>query len=199
MKKFMMMAAVALMTAMGVNAQSAGEFDYYLHAGGSLSTLTNTDDAKMRPDFAAGAGVQYMVSNEFGLALEVNAYRLGAKDKDTDAKLKTTYVAVPLLAKYYVTEGVSLFAGPQVSFLTSAKMSDDDVDIKVKDYLNKVDFSIPVGVSYEPKIGNKRMLFDLRYNIGISKVNKDEKFSMDDEKEKDARNSAVVLTVGYFF
>lgn len=56
--------------------------------------------------------------------------------------------------------------------------------VDAKDYCNKIDLSIPVGVSYELGCG---VIFDLRYNIGLTHVVKDTK----------GNNSVCQLTVGY--
>jgi opacity protein-like surface antigen len=56
---------------------------------------------------------------------------------------------------------------------------------------NKIDLSIPVGISYEFR---SHFVIDARYNIGLTKVNKESVSGV-----KDYKNNVVSLTVGYKF
>jgi hypothetical protein len=60
-----------------------------------------------------------------------------------------------------------------------------------KDTLEKFDLSIPMGISYEFKVP---IVIDLRYNLGLTKVNKESVSGV-----KDYKNNVVSLTVGYKF
>lgn len=51
-RKILFLAAVAMMTAMNVNAQSAGEWTFKTRVGGNLSTVSNNDDAKWKADWS---------------------------------------------------------------------------------------------------------------------------------------------------
>ena len=59
------------------------------------------------------------------------------------------------------------------------------------DFCQKFDFSVPVGLSYEISDA----VIDARYNIGVTKVNKDDihGFCFKDPR----RNSLIMLTIGY--
>ena len=60
-----------------------------------------------------------------------------------------------------------------------------------KDEFNKFDIAIPIGLSYEFKFP---LVIDLRYNIGLTKVNKN-----DTPDGKDYQNMQAALTLGYKF
>ena len=70
-----------------------------------------------------------------------------------------------------------------------------DVDlygtVDMKDLYKKFDFSIPVGISYQFKVP---VTIDARYQIGLSKLNKESIPGV-----KDSKNSVFTLTVGYKF
>ena len=97
------------------------------------------------------------------------------------------------MANVYVLPGLALKAGVQPGFLltSKAKWSDNesgkwvDYDTTSKDGLNKFDFSIPMGISYE----FSNFIIDARYNLGLTKVIKDPAPS--------SKNSVIMLTVGY--
>ena len=196
MKKYIVLVVAAIMTTMSMNAQEKGEFNYKVRMGAAMSTLTNNDDAKMEPNFNFAVGVDYMLTNKFALGLEVQTNYLGAKSKEADKRLTLWYTSVPLLAKYYVTPWLAVQAGPQVSFLRRVTLDGDKTvnGVKLKDNMKKVELSVPLGLSFEPKIGNNgdALLVDLRYQLGVTPVNK--KIDSDD---KSRYNSAIILTVGY--
>ena len=66
-----------------------------------------------------------------------------------------------------------------------------DVDNDMKDECKKFDLSVPIGVSYQFKVP---VTLDLRYNLGVTKVNKESVSGVDDSK-----NNVISLTIGYKF
>ena len=66
-----------------------------------------------------------------------------------------------------------------------------DIDEDMKDECKKFDLSIPIGVSYQFQVP---VTVDLRYNLGVTKVNKESVSGVDDSK-----NNVISLTVGYKF
>jgi hypothetical protein len=161
-----------------------------------------------------GAEAEYQLAEKFSVAAGINYaqqgcgwsdYKLEAgnnKAELKDAKIELGYVNVPITANYYLFKGFAVKAGVQFGFLTSAKLkgtitteyngaksttdlSGDDF----KDQCKKLDVSIPVGISYEFKVP---VVIDLRYNIGLMKVNKDSEAG-----HKDFKNNVIQLTVGY--
>jgi len=182
MKKLFLMAVAALMAITSVKAQNPGEFYLKPMVGGTLTTITDNSQAKMKFGFVGGFDLGYDVSKNFGLTLGALYTMQGAKNDEGD-KVNFDYINVPLLANVYVTKGLAIKAGPQIGFMTRAKSEDLDI----KPLCNKVDFSIPVGISYE----FSDFIIDARYNIGVSKIYKSE------VSDKSTRNSVIMLTVGY--
>ena len=101
------------------------------------------------------------------------------------------------MAKFYVGEGFSLEAGPQIGLLMSAK---DEYDFTgtafkseeddIKEFVKDIDFGINVGVGYKLEGG---LNFGARYNLGLSDANDsgDDSFTL--------KNSVIQAYVGYFF
>ena len=192
MKKFMMMVAVAIMAAVNVNAQSAGEMYLKPMVGGTLSTLVgDADNAKMKVGLIAGFELGYNINERFGVTAGALYALQGAKNDDTDENMNLDYLNVPVLANVYVIPGLALKAGVKAGFLTRAKTKVNGEDFDFKDFMKKVDFSIPVGVSYEIS----DFIIDARYNIGVSQINKDEHDGW--LSDGSVRNSVITLTVGY--
>lgn len=165
------------------------------------------------PIVAASIGVEaeYQLAPQFSLAAGLN-YSLqgsGWKDKDIsvsgqvvklkDAKVELGYVNIPVTANYYLFKNFAVKAGVQFGFLTNASAKSTaendknkvDTDVDMKDECKKVDISIPLGISYQFKVP---IVLDLRYNLGLTKVNKES-----EPGEKDLKNNSVMLTVGYKF
>lgn len=225
MKKIMTMVVAAMLATVSVNAQQeAGSFTIQPHLGGSAGMMTNADiapkaeagaKADKTPNGGSVAGVEleYQLTKKFSVAAGVNYMQAGTAWKDVtydgvkfkDMKVETSYVAVPVVANFYVAKGLALKTGVQFAFLTDAKSkftaekTQGDItakletDSSVKDQFNKFDLSIPVGISYEFKVP---IVIDLRYNIGLTKVNKaDNLFG----NKGDSRSHTCTLTVGYKF
>jgi hypothetical protein len=192
MKKLFMIAAMMVAT-LSVSAQEAGQMFIKPMAGGTFSTLVgDVDDVKGKIGLVGGAEFGYNINETFGITAGLLYTMQGCKDNDVDANFNLDYINVPVLANVYVAPGLALKAGPQIGFLTRAKL--DDVDMK--DVCNTIDFSIPVGVSYEIS----DFVIDFRYNIGITSVSKNKEIKsevVEIESDKKTRNSVFMLTVGY--
>lgn len=199
-----------------------GKFSIQPKAGATISWLTDMPSLGIGyfPDripivgAILGAEAEYQLAEKFSLAAGINyaqqgcgwsdySYQIGNNKAELkDAKIQLGYVNVPITANYYLFKGFAVKAGVQFGFLTSAKTkgtltteyngakSSTDLDSKdFKDECKSLDISIPVGISYE---FNVPVVIDLRYNIGLTKVNKE---SIDGHK--DFKNNVIQLTVGY--
>ncbi len=118
--------------------------------------------------------------------------------------LNLDYIHVPLMLKVYVAPQFALMAGAQMGFLCGdgkemveitpltkdkdgSTWYEETVEAKSSYSAKKVDFSIPIGVSYE----YMNVILDARYNIGVTKVNKDD--------ISNSKNKTFTFTVGYRF
>ena len=171
MKKVMLL-AVALLAFCAAKAQPAvGDFNWGAKVGFNISNITNCDKNKLSLHLGAFAEKRY--SDLMGASAELIYSRQGfrGKDKDLDVKYKTrvNYLNIPILAKFFVWEGLSVDVGPQFGFAinakTKAKVDGSSAKTKLKDF-NVFDFSIPVGVTYRVE----DIFVSARYNIGLTDV-----------------------------
>ena len=194
MKKYFLMVVAAIMATMSMNAQEKGDVNYIIRLGGSMSVFANNDDSKYEPNYNDALGVNYMLTDKLALGFELQTNYMGGKSKKLDERVTLLYTSFPLFAKYYVTPWLALQAGPEVSFLRTAKIDGSKYfnNRKVKDDMKTVDFAIPLGLSFEPKINDsgEALLIDLRYHLGLTPVNKKH------DGDKSAYNRAFVLTIG---
>jgi len=193
MKKIMMIAAM-MVAVLSANAQNeVGQVTLKPMVGLNLANITN-NDGKIKVGVAAGVEAEYGITETFGITGGVLYSMQGCKDKDvSDYKTTLGYINIPILANAYLFKGFAVKVGVQPGFLVSAKEKYSNggitVDGDIKDACNKVDLSIPIGISYE----YASFVFDARYNWGLTNTWKD------DTRDKKSHNSVFMFSVGYKF
>ena len=196
MKKIMMIAAMMVATVAAKAQFEPGTFSLQPKVGFNLTSVT-ADDTKYKPGFAVGLEGQYQMNNWFALSAAVMYQQMGTKIKDIDDfKWNIDYVNIPIMAKFYVTKGLSLNAGLQPGFM-EFKVGDADLD--VKDACNSFDLSVPLSIAYELPMG---LTFEARYTYGVTNVGKDAfdgTHASSYDKLYKNKNSVFQITVGYKF
>ncbi len=197
MKKILMMAAMMVVTVAAKAQFAPGTWTLQPKVGIELTQIS-ADDAKFKFGLGAGVEGQYQINNWFGLSAALMYQQQGSKVKNYDDKYKLAYLNIPVMAKFYVTKGLSLNAGLQLGFLTSAKYDNGTVETDIKSECNKVDFSIPMSIAYELPMG---LVFEARYTTGLTNILKDVFDSTASDADKFAydKNEVLMLTVGYKF
>lgn len=198
MKKFLASTLMLLAASTATFAQHAvGSFTLQPKVGMNVASLTKSDNFDSRIGLAAGVEGEYQVSDIFSLSLGAIYSQQGNKIDKTIAGQsfkytnKLDYVNVPVMANVYVVPGLAVKLGVQPGFNVNSKgkavantvigSTDKTVELDAK----SVDFSIPVGLSYE----YKGVVLDARYNWGLTKV----------ADGSDSKNSVFQFTLGYKF
>lgn len=210
MKKIFSLAVAVMLSAVSFAQTEVGGFFFAPKAGLSVASLTNAPDKYTnKPGFAVGVEVGYQMTENFAITVDALYSGQGMECEEktyyyTDVhttyenyenKVSLDYLNIPILANYYIVKGLAVKAGIQPGILVSAKskvkgtLHDGTEETDIKDNLNSIDFSIPVGLSYEWN----NIILDARYNIGITNVNKSGK----GYNNKDNKNSVFQLTLGY--
>jgi len=215
MKKLLLIAAVAVM---GGSLQ-AQETRFGVKAGYSFSTIKvddAQDDLEARNTdpshtFYVGGLVEHKFGDKFGIQGELLYSPLGGKE-DLNAseddvyfreKTKITFgtLLIPVSAKYFISEKLSVSLGASFGVILSAKQKtvvdagigipglelegDDDVDIK--DDVNTLNIAPFLGAEFALENG---LFFDARYNYGISDLSK---------SDGKVTNSFLQVGVGFKF
>ncbi len=190
MKKLFLVAAIAVFGFTSVNAQ---EVTFGAKAGLNLASASGdeTDDIKARTAFHVGVVAEIAISDVFSVQPDLLYSSQGAKADEGDGEIKLDYINLPIMAKYYVAEGFSVEAGPQVGFLMSAKFDDGDNEEDIKDEMSGIDFGFNIGVGYKMESG---LNFAARYNVGLSNV-----WDYEGSDDFSQKNSVIQVSVGYFF
>jgi hypothetical protein len=109
---------------------------------------------------------------------------------------KLDYINLPIIAKYYISEGFSIEAGPQIGYLMTFKYAafsgfdgfDNNSDNK--EGWRDIDFKFVVGVGFKMDSG---LNFSARYNVGLSNV-----FDMNPILES-TYNNVFQFSIGFMF
>ena len=197
MKKIMLM-AVVLLSSVAASAQHAvGSITLQPKVGMNVANLTEFDNADSRIGLAAGAELEYQVSDIFSLSggaiysMQGSKYDRSFLNQTIRTTTKLDYINVPIMANVYVVKGLAVKLGIQPGFNVNSKQTFSgktvvgDIDEKAELDAKSVDFSIPVGLSYE----YNNVVLDDRYNWGLTKV----------FEGSDAKNSVFQITLGYKF
>ena len=189
MKKLFFAAAVLMCSLTAFAQTKEGTFNILPKAGINISTLSNKDNAKVKLGFTAGAEAEYQLTKQLSLSAGALFSMQGAKSttvfrevdnttkeiREVDIKntMEFDYINVPILANYYIIEGLAVKLGIQPGFNIVAKRKRTDGVDKVSENLKnlgvdvrKVDFSIPIGISYELN----DFVVDARFNLGLTEV-----------------------------
>ncbi len=193
----LIMATVALTASAQNTLRENGTFTIQPKVGigfGVLSGSWSMDAGlsnKTRTGFVAGVEGEYYAKEWLGIAAGLSYAQQGWKfdGNGSSVTTKLDYLNIPLTANFYVAKGLAVKTGLQFGFLMNAKSGDNDF----KDRCEKLNVSIPIGASYEMS----NFVLDLRYNISLTKSNKDNlKFHDSDDK---MRSDLVQITLGYKF
>lgn len=200
MKKLVLAAiAVVGLSATGVAQQ---QVKFGPKAGVNFANLSNVDDSEMKTGFHVGAVAEIKFNEKFSIQPEVVYSAQGTKFTSDNAEVKynNDYINVPIMAKYYIVDGFSVEAGPQIGFLMKAEQEGSyrgfTGTTDVKDYYKSVDFGVGLGLAYDLPMG---LFFNARYNLGLSKVQEDVTVGNVTFKADDVKNNVIQIGVGYKF
>ena len=184
MKKLLLTAAAVF--AFGfANAQ---ETKFGVKAGINLSNWGgDVEGTDSKVGLLVGGFAEIKLSDKFAVQPELLYSGMGAKDGDVSLNLN--YLAVPVMAKYFVAEKFSLEAGPQIGFLMSAKAKLDGESEDIKDAFKSTDFGFNLGAGYD---FTENISAGLRYNMGLSNI-------LEGSGDFKGTNNAFSLAVAYKF
>ncbi|MCD9575974.1 porin family protein [Flavobacterium soyae] len=185
-----------------------------LKAGLNISSLTCDEselNSSAKTGFTAGAMVEIPLTKRISLQPELLYSQQGTKHSFSDedvinsnykGTIELNYLNIPVMLKYFVLNGLSLQAGPQIGILFNAKNKYEDnfLGYQNKDsfdllnYSSGIDTSVNFGLGYQFK---DKFYTDLRYNISYSNVFKES--DVNRFINNDMKNRVFQITIGYFF
>lgn len=208
------------LVAFSTSALAQQEVKFGPKAGVNFANITGKDaeDNKMLIGFHVGAFAEIKFNDKFAIQPEILYSAQGAKQEGSqtiagvtssyEATAKTSYINVPIMAKYYVAPSFAVELGPYVGFLMSSDLeskstigsatAEDETDMK--DFTNSIDFGLGAGVSYNLDNG---FFIGARYNLGLTKIGKDSSQTIGgmeiSTEALDTKNAVIQVGVGYKF
>ncbi len=206
MKKSILLIGIAFLSLSNLSAQEYVMFG--VKGGINSSTFSGDgfgdfDNPDARTSFNLGLLAEIPLSDKFSVQPEVlysgQGYDIASRNDANDVEYQLDYINVPVLAKLYLVDGLSLEAGPQVGFLVNSEIdsnpSGDGGDVPLdEDQFNKVDLSVALGASYKFRGG---FFVNARYNFGLSDVYDDSYSGL--FRNSDVKHSVLQGGIGFLF
>lgn len=195
MKKMLLIIGLTILTFTIVNAQKG--IDFGVKGGINFSNMTSDHFAEnvSKTGFHIGLVAEIPFGNKFSVQPEILYSSQGTKAKlitlgggPISSEYNLDYIQIPILAKIYLIQNLSLEVGPSFSFL----VKDEEVmnTFTNSNIGNNFEFSGVLGVSYKLKGG---IFGSLRYVNGFT-------VALDRESyDEDAKNIGFQLSVGFIF
>lgn len=149
------------------------------------SSANNLDS---RTGFVFGATAEVPFTEKLSIQPELLYSAQGAQQKD-NFKFDLNYVSLPIMAKYYITKGFNVEAGPQFSFLIKDQLVPVDqyngATTENTDAEN-FDLAANLGLGYQFESG---IFVQTRYNLGLIPIS----------ENPDIKNGVFQMTLGFQF
>src|SRR5690606_38891478 len=112
-------------------SSNAQNMDFGVKGGLNLASINgDSENISTRTSFHAGVVFELKFSDKFSFQPEIifseqgaesnYSEQVGSESIKYESVLRTDYINIPLMAKYYLTEGLDIELGPYVGFLLSA-------------------------------------------------------------------------------
>jgi opacity protein-like surface antigen len=180
MKKIVLITAFIFAISFTAQAQL---LKFGVKAGLNYANLSGTEiQTDAITSYHAGLIAEIKLMDKFAIQPELLYSTQGASYKDVGEEFKNElgYITIPVLAKIYLGESLSLDLGPQASFLLSEKDKFNATDS------NTFDFGVAAGLGY--KI-TKNIFVQGRYVLGLSEVS----------TTAETKNSVLQFSAGLMF
>ena len=176
--------SVTITPKMGINASS-----YY----GS-----DNDGCDYKAGFTLGAEGEYYIKNWLGISAGLMYSQQGcSSSENSDIKICTEYLNVPVLCVFHLGNCFSLKAGLQPGVNLSAKAKADGITADLSKTgvdAKGIDIAMPIGMSF----AINSFTIDARYALGLSQAFKGQN-AYGSVDNADLYNSVFSLTLGYRF
>lgn len=172
MKRSLLAAICCLV--LGISSAHA-QIHYGVKAG--LNIASADFNASYESDFSSVTGFYagpYAVMKLTGrlnirpeLLLSRQGYSYDHPQADEHPQFSNTYLNLPVMLQYPVTDQLHLEAGPQIGFLVSSRGKLGDESEETKDLFKSADAGLNIGLAYQLPAG---FAAELRYAFGLSNI-----------------------------
>lgn len=182
MKKVFLVCILGVMT-FAVNSQN---IDLGIKVGANFATISDVTGADSKTGFVVGAFAGAKLGDKFGIQGDLLYSQQGAEFEIGDVDL--SYVNVPVVAKYFVTDKFNIQLGPQFGFIVDDNIKSDILEAE------SFDLSGVAGIGLHLPFGLRA---DARYNFGLTDILKST--DSDIKVSEPGKNTVITISVGYSF
>lgn len=209
MRKIIIFMAIALLS---INVSQSQEFRLGAKAGANIASFGGPGHfggLNSRTSFHLGGLVEIPLVEKFSIQPELlyssqggnYDYYFGFFGAAINGDINLDYIALPVMAKFYILDGLSAEAGPVFNVLVFAEKEiydsnkDTILTVDAKDDYKSFDAAFGIGASYRLNMG---LFFSLRYNKGLLNIN--EEYLEDGVKYNyKNQNNVFQVSAGYSF
>ena len=204
MKRFVVPTLIMLLVlALGVSAEEAAKkkMSFGITGGVSMGNWYGSDadfgtgaSKKTRTGFAGGVFVNFALGSTFACQPQILYVQKGVKYVviGSTMEVEIDYLELPVLFKWEPemkgNMQPTIFAGPHLGLLLSAKAGGIDVTNQIK----STDFGVTFGAGIGTKMSSGELFLDVRFDLGMSRIG-------ENSPEVDIKNTAFLVAVGYKF
>jgi hypothetical protein len=174
---------VLVTLSIGITNSTAQTVKLGVKAGLNYANFTGSDiQTDAITSYHAGLVVEIGLLDSFSIQPELLYSTQGASYENAidEYKNELGYIAIPVMAKIYLSDSFSLELGPQASFLLSKKD-----EFNLGDY-NSFDFSANAGLGIKL---TKSLFLQARYSLGLTEVS----------KNANVKNNVIQVSAGIIF
>ena len=167
MKKILL--SFLAVVALGITTQ-AQTWGFGPKVGITFSSANGVEGSKMRVGVVAGAFASRWINDWFAIQGELLYSQQGYNTKvaGVSEKYRLDYLTMPMLAKFYVMDGLNFEAGGQIAYRVSAKQKLAEADfLSLKQKTNRFHADLIFGVSYDFDFG---LILEGRYLLSANSV-----------------------------
>ncbi len=196
MKKLILLKITSLLLIFNTSL-FAQDFKFGLVGGLDVANSHLTNKSEVNSDsrvyypmisFNANGYIGYRSTGLWGISLEPGYIKKGGVqqyDEDNDVKCQISYLQLPVLADFYLSEKIFISVGPEFAYQINAKANAKDYSLDISDlYDNDFELSGIIGINY-----NIQKHFDVgvKYSHGLTYVSKNSLVDEAGESSEDSK------------
>lgn len=201
MKKTFLLVAIAII-GFGASSNAQEYWNFGVKGGVNFSNMSSSgfEENNSRTGFHLGVLAEIPVSERFSVQPEVLYSTQGTEARRVfsgeriEGEYQLDYVQVPVIAKFYVIDGLALEAGPSFNFLVEEEydFESNNLDLETdSEFASTFEFGGAVGASYK---FNNGFFLNGRYVLGFTDA-----FDSDNFDDDAIKNNGIQLGDGFQF
>ena len=206
MKNNIVLISMVLMLFLGSYISSNAQVRIGVKAGLNMSSLYTNDseNSNLITGFNMGVFSKLPILDFLAIQPEIYLTTKGASVSynnlfvDGSARFNLTYLEVPVLCVYNITDNFNVHAGPYLAYMLNGKVTNDS-DINLFDFEENIDANdynrIDAGIALGAGVDVGAISLGLRYNLGLTKVGKEQSILGVNYTIPDATNGVLNLYV----